>query len=69
MEKSQKLLSKKLDESKSEIEKNILSFQNDIDSIAEDATKKILEKLSYKLSDPSIIKKEIEKERNRIKNV
>ena len=69
MEKSQKLLSKKLDESKSEIEKNILSFQNDIDSIAEDATKNILEKLSYKLSDPSIIKKEIEKERNRIKNV
>ena len=69
MEKSQKLLSKKLDESKSEIEKNILSFQNDIDSIAEDTTKKILEKLSYKLSDPSIIKKEIEKERNRIKNV
>ena len=68
MEKSQKLLGKKLDESKSEIEKNILSFQNDIDSIAEDTTKKILEKLSYKLSDPSIIKKEIEKERNRIKN-
>ena len=66
LEKAQKELNLKFDKKKSDIEKDIKLFQKNIDSIANEATEKILKKILYKTNDPSIIKHEIAKEKERL---
>ena len=66
LEKAQKELNLKLDKKKSDIEKDIKLFQKNIDTITKESTEKILKKILYKTNDPSIIKYEITKEKERL---
>ena len=66
LEKAQKELNLKFDKKKSDIEKDIKLFQKNIDSIANEATENILKKILYKTNDPSVIKHEIAKEKERL---
>ena len=68
LEKCKNTLNQKLEDSKKNIKQDIQKFQKNIDIIAAEATEKILEKVLYKLDDSSVIKDEVSKEKERLKN-
>ena len=68
LEKSKNTLNQKLEDSKKDIKQDIQKFQKNIDIIAAEATEKILEKVLYKLDDSSVIKDEVSKEKERLRN-